>query len=182
MSSQAWATLTKPFGWLQEWYALNFPGAYDEAALQKEGFSAVCGRLQRQARQELANAHRELGRCGQLPMCKSRACSQYCSEIFALSTSEAWLAARRLRGVTYREDQEVYEARVGYQSKRLCLGSFATADEAAEAVDSMATCIGVRTFPRTRVEAYAYEWPIQCSAHDVIRDGVVVFAKCGSLN
>ena len=95
LSSQACATLAKPFGWLQEWYALNFPGAYDEAALQKEGLSAVCARLQRQARQELANARRDLGRYGQLPLCKSRACSQYCSEMFALTPSEAWLAGRR---------------------------------------------------------------------------------------
>ena len=159
LSSQACATLTKPFGWLQEWYVLNFPGAYDEVALQKEGFSAVCARLQRQARQELANAHRDLGRYGQLPMCKSRACSQYCSEIFALSPSEAWLAGCRLRGVSYREKHEVYEARVGYQSKRLCLGSFATADEAAEAVDSMATCIGVSTFQRTTVKVFDCDWP-----------------------
>ena len=159
VSSQACATLTKPFGWLQEGYALNFPGAYDKAALRKEGFSAVCARLQRQARQELANARRDRGRYGQLPMCKSRACSQYCSEIFALSLSEAWLAGRRLRGVRCCEELDLYEARSCYQSKSLYMGRFATADEAAEAVDSMATCIGVSTFQSTRVKVFDCDWP-----------------------
>ena len=157
VSSQACATLTKPFRWLQEGSALNFPGAYDEAALQKEGISAVCARLKRQARQELVNAYRDLGRYGQLPMCQSRACSQYCSEIFALSPSEAWLAGRRLRGVTYHE--ELYWAQLGYQSKTFYLGRFATADEAAEAVDSMATCLGVSTFQSTRVKVFDCDWP-----------------------
>ena len=159
VSSQACATPTNPFGWLQEGYALNFPGAYDEAALQKEGFSAVCARLQRQARQELANAQRDLGRYGQLPMCKSRACSHYCSEMFALSPSEAWLAGRRLRGVWYREELDLYAARSCYQSKGIYLGCFATADEAAEAVDSMAICVGVSTFSSTRVKVFDCDWP-----------------------
>ena len=163
VSSQACATLTKPFGWLQEGSALNFPGAYDKAALQKEGISAVCARLKRQARQELVNAYRDLGRYGQLPMCKYRACSQYSSEILALSPSEAWLAGRRLRGVTrlsLREEHDRHSSvRLSYQSKVLYLGRFATADEAAEAVDSMATCLGVSTFQSTRVKVFDCDWP-----------------------
>ena len=58
-----------------------------------------------------------------------------------------------------REEYEVYEASVCYQWKRLALGSFATADEAAEAADSMATCIGVSTFQRTTVKVFDCDWP-----------------------